>query len=89
MQNVRLKVERLYVVRVQGGVHMPEVSLALKVGKKRLSNRLIATAVTFGFWLFIVCLGFCWRGYLDLKMETLLSMLLWVFVYSILEEVRE
>lgn len=89
MQNVRLKVERIYVVRIQGGVHMPEVSLQIKAGEKKpLSNLGISLIVALGFFWFCMFLGFWERGYFDYRMEALLSMLLWLFVYNFLEELR-
>lgn len=93
MQNVRLEVERVYIVRVQG-VHMPEVSFQIKGGhrsrkKKPVSNLVLSLVVAFGFYLGVVIAAYKERGYLSpFGMETLLPLVLWLFVYYILEELR-
>ena len=93
MQNVRLEVERVYIVHIQG-VHMPEMSFQIKSGrrprqKKPVSNLVLSLVVAFGFYLGVSVVAFKERGYLTLfGMETLLSLTVWLLVYYILEELR-
>lgn len=93
MQNVRLEVERVYIVHVKG-VHMPEMSLQIRCSrrpcqKKPVSNLMLSLIVALGFYLGVSLVAFKDRGYLNLLgMETLLSLTVWLFVYYILEEVR-
>lgn len=93
MQNVRLEVERVYIVHIQG-VHMPEMSFQIKSGrrpwqKKPVSNLVLSLVVAFGFYFGVSAVAFKERGYLTLfGMETLLSLTVWLFVYYILEELR-
>ena len=93
MQNVRLEVERVYIVHIQG-VHMPEMSFQIKSGrrpwqKKPVSNLVLSLVVAFGFYLGVSVVAFKERGYLTLfGMETLLSLTAWLLVYYILEELR-
>lgn len=94
MQNVRLEVECVYIVHIQG-VHMPKMSFQIKSGrrpwqKKPVSNLVLSLVVAFGFYLGVSVVAFKERGYLTLfGMETLLSLTVWLFVYYILEEMRK
>ena len=93
MQNVRLEVERVYIVHVKG-VHMPEMSLQIRSSrrpwkKKPVSNLMLSLIVALGFYLGVSVVAFQDRGYLTLLgMETLLSLTVWLFIYYILEELR-
>ena len=62
MQNVRLEVERVYIVHIQG-VHMPEMSFQIKSGrrpwqKKPVSNLVLSLVVAFGFYLGVSVVAF-------------------------------
>lgn len=66
MQNVRLEVERVYIVHIQG-VHMPEMSFQIKSGrrpwqKKPVSNLVLSLVVAFGFYLGVSVVAFKERG---------------------------
>lgn len=93
MQNVRLEVERVYIVHVKG-VHMPEMSFQIRSSrrpwqKKPVSNMVLSLIVALGFYLGVSLVAFKERGYLTLLgIETLLSLTVWLFVYYILEELR-
>lgn len=92
MQNVRLEVERVYIVRVHG-VHMPEMSLEIKEGnrsrkKKPVSNFVVSLVVVMVFYLLLAIAAFQERGCVAFGPEVLLTMVLWLFVYYILEELR-
>ena len=94
MQNVRLEVERVYIVHVQG-VHMPEMSLQIKRSrrsrkKKPVSNLVLSLLVALIFYSGVAVTALRERGYLTpIGPEVLLALVLWLFVYYILEELRK